>query len=482
MLKVFNTLGRKLEEFQPIHEGKVAFYQCGPTVYWTQHIGNMRAMTAGDLVRRSLIHLGYEVKYVRNYTDFGHLTGDNIGDADTGEDRMEKAAKRENLTPQIIADKYIQEFEGDIQRLNIINPTVKARATDYIDGMIAMIQVLLDKGFAYTTPEAIYFDVSKFPNYTELSGRDLEKDKAGAGVGDVEGKSKKNPADFVVWFFKTGPHKNALQFWPSPFESTEVENGEGFPGWHLECSVMTLQNLGETLDIHMGGVEHISIHHTNEIAQSEAANGVKFTNYWLHNEHLLVDDKKMAKSEGTGFVLQELIDKDYDPLDLRYFFLQAHYRSKQNFTWEGLTGARIAYQKLKTKLAGFLAETKEKTEKVDNDFSKEFVRAIEDDFNMPKAVATLWEVVKSDLKNEDKLALAFDFDKVFGLNLEKESTKLADFLSENRQGIEKLVAEREGYRQNKEWDKADELREELKKKFNVEVEDQKDKTEWRVSV
>ncbi|MBN1915396.1 cysteine--tRNA ligase [Candidatus Dojkabacteria bacterium] len=478
MLKVFNTLGRKLEEFEPLNKGKISFYHCGPTVYWTQHIGNMRGMLMGDLIRRSLSYLGYEVRHVRNYTDFGHLTGDNIGDADTGEDRMEKAAKRENLTPQIIAEKYIAEFDRDTKLLNILEPTVKARATDYIDGMIEMVKLLIDRGFAYVTSKAVYFDISRFKNYTDLSGRDLEKDKAGAGIGDITDPDKKNPADFVLWFFRTGVHKNALQYWSSPFTSPEVKNGEGFPGWHIECSTMALQNLGETLDIHMGGVEHISIHHTNEIAQSEAVTGKKYVKHWLHNEHLLVNGKKMAKSEGTSYTLKQIIEKGYSPLDMRYLFLQAHYRSKQNFTWEALDGARIAYQKLKTQLGSWLENFKEG--KVEVEYRKKYIEALEDDFNIPRALGVLWEVVKADLLESAKLALIFDFDKVFGLGLKEEAENISEFLKKNRKEIERLVDEREKYRGNKGWEEADQIRKVLGKKYHVEIEDQKDGTEWRV--
>ncbi len=482
MLKVYNTLDRKLEEFKPLEDHVVKFYQCGPTVYWNQHIGNMRAMVMADLVRRSLTQLGYDVKFVRNYTDFGHLTGDNIGDADTGEDRVEKSARREGVSPKEIADRFIAQFEKDTNELNIIEPDVKARATDYIDSMIKMVQTLLDKGYAYVTPKAIYFDVSKFPDYTKLSGRKLDKDKAGSGFGDVSDSNKKNPADFAVWFFRTGPHASALQYWPSPFKSPEVPSGEGFPGWHIECSAMVLDTLGKTIDLHMGGVEHISIHHTNEIAQSEAANGVKFVNYWLHNEHLLVDGKKMAKSEGTGFLVDEIIEKGFDPIHIRYLFLQAHYRSKQNFTWESLNGAKNAYQRLLGIYSELLLDqnSSEGNEEEKASYRAKFNEALEDDFNLPQALASVWEMIDSDISKISKRELIEEFDKVLGLKISENSQKKKEVAPEVKEKIEKLIQERNDYRKSKDWAKADEIRKKLNEEFDVEIEDKGELTEWAV--
>ena len=473
MLKVYNTLGRKKEEFKSLNEGKISFYHCGPTVYWTQHIGNMRGMTMGDLIRRTLIYLGYEVRYVSNYTDFGHLTSD----ADEGEDKMEKGAKRDGTSPKEVADKYIGQFENDTKALNILEPTVRARATNYIDEMIELVQKLLDKGYAYGTPKAIYFDVGKFENYTELSGRDLEKDRKGEGHGKVSDSDKKHPADFAVWFFKTGAHKNALQYWKSPFKSPEVENGEGIPGWHIECSAMALSNLGATLDIHLAGVEHISIHNPNEKAQSEAANDKKFVNYWLHNEHLTVDGGKMAKSEGSGYTLDEVIEKGFRPVHLRYLYLQAHYRSKQNFTWEALDGAKNAYQNLVKQLKSD-NEGKEEGVKKD-DYESKFKSALEDDFNIPEALAVVWEVAKSNLSNKKKVELIKDFDTVLGLNILRELKAEPKLSKSDTKEVESLIKKREDLREQKKWKEADEIREELESKYNVEIEDKDSGTKWR---
>ncbi len=346
VMKIFDTLSKEKKEFIPIIDGKVGFYQCGPTMYSDQHIGNMRSVVLADVMNRTFQYLGYEVNFVRNYTDVGHLSGDNDGDADTGVDRMEKAVKRDNKSPEDIFEFYKKAYEKDLDSLNTLPPQTTPRATEHITEMIDMVQILLDKGIAYQTTLAIYFDISKQENYTKLSGQDMSKLLSGTGHGDVTDGDKKNSGDFALWFFKTGTHTNALQTWTNSFSDTE-----GFPGWHIECSAMSKKYLGETFDVHMGGIEHIPIHHTNEIAQSESTNEKQFVNYWVHNEHLLVDGKKMSKSEGTSFLILDIMKKSYSPLDLRYFLLQAHYRSKQNFTWESLTASQTTLQKLRQKMA-----------------------------------------------------------------------------------------------------------------------------------
>jgi len=474
MIQLYNTLTRKKEEFKPIQEGHVLFYHCGPTVYWTQHIGNLRGMTMGDLVVRTFRYFGYDVRHVRNYTDVGHMTGDTIGDADTGEDRMEKGAKREGLSPQQIADKYIAIFERDTKVLNLLEPTVKPRATEYIEEMIAMVTTLLDKGFAYTTDLAIYFDVSKFSTYTELSHQNMDMLTKGAGKAEVSDPQKKNPADFAIWFFRAGTHAHALQYWDSPFVSPLVKNGQGFPGWHMECSAMCRALLGETIDIHFGGIEHIPLHHTNEIAQSEATNGVTFVHYWLHNAHLLVDNKKMAKSEGTSYALSDIIKKGYDPLALRYFFLTAQYRSQQNFTWDALSGAQKAFHDLRTMMAGWRKEenrtvlSDEKLQKIDA-FRAKFHAALENDLNIPGALAVVWEIAKSNIPSSDKYDVIREFDEVLGLELGSYELRVT---SEQKipKEIEELVEKRNALRKEKKFDEADTVRKELEEKGYV-VED-----------
>ncbi len=443
-MQIYNTLTRKTEQFKPLKDKQVSFYHCGPTVYWTQHIGNLRGMTMGDLVRRTFEYLGYKVIQVRNYTDVGHL----VSDADQGEDKMEKGAKREGLLPNEIADKYIAQFEADTKALNLLEPTYKPRATEYIKSMQEMVAVLFKKDYAYQTELAIYFDVAKFKDYSHLSGQKLDEQEQGAGKADTEDLAKKHSQDFVLWFFKKGKHVKALQVWDSPW-------GVGFPGWHLECSVMSKALLGKTLDLHMGGVEHIPIHHTNEIAQSEAANGVKFVNYWMHNEHLLVDNDKMAKSQGTGFSLKQILDKGFAALDLRYLFLQAHYRSQQNFTWEALSAAREARQNLLSAL--YNTPVVLGIGKTIHSYEEQFRQAISDDFNLPQALAVVWAMINSENKTEDILATALGFDQVLGL-------KIKDSLSvEIPAKIVALAKERQQLRQEKKYHEADDIRKSIEK-------------------
>jgi len=454
-MKLYNTLTRKKEEFVPLTEGKVLFYHCGPTVYWTQHIGNLRGMTMGDLVVRTLKYFGYEVSHVRNYTDVGHMSSD----ADTGEDKMEKGVKREGLSPNEIAEKYILQFEHDVTAINLLEPTHKPRATAFITEMIAMVKNILDKGYAYQTDIAVYFDTAKFPSYYALSRQKKEDQREGEGKGDVIDPGKKNPADFALWFFKVGVHKNALQTWASPFGSQLVKNGEGFPGWHIECSSMSKALLGPTLDIHMGGIEHIPVHHTNEIAQSEVANGVKFVNYWLHNGHLWVDGKKMAKSEGTGYALQEIVDKGFDPLALRYFFLGAQYRSMQNFTWEALHAAATAYETLQKNVSSWKKTGgKQKISEAGALFQTKFDETVADDFNVPGALGVVWEVVKSDLPDGEKYTLIMKFDEILGLRLKEVSIQKVENIPSN---ILELVEKRKRLRSEKLFAESDEVRKQI---------------------
>jgi len=449
-----NTLTKTKEVFTPITAGSVSMYHCGPTVYYYMQIGNMRAMVVADLVRRTFLYNGYDVTFVRNYTDVGHLTGDNIGDADAGEDRMEKATKRENLSPDLIADKYIKAFDDDILLLNTIPPTFATRATHYIPDMISMVQDLLDKGFAYTTAQGVYFDVKKFPDYTKLSGQKLDNLEAGEGHGTVTDSGKKDPHDFALWVFKTGVHENALQTWESPFHSDAVENGRGFPGWHIECSAMSKHHLGPHFDIHMGGVEHIPIHHTNEIAQSECANGEHYVNYWLHNEHLLVDNKKMGKSEGNAYVMSDVLEKGFEPLALRYFFLQSNYRSKQNFTWEGLEASTTALKKLKTIISNL-----PNNGTVSEPYQILFRDMINDDFNAAGGLAIVWELMKNpDVSDADKKATILDFDQVLGLKLNEV---VADVDVEIPAHIQKLLADRAIAREHQDWHTSDLIRDEI---------------------
>ncbi|PIV10514.1 MAG: cysteine--tRNA ligase [Candidatus Portnoybacteria bacterium CG03_land_8_20_14_0_80_41_10] len=456
-LRIYNTLSRQKETFKSLKKNWVSFYHCGPTVYWTQHLGNLRGMFCADIVVRVLKYLGYQVRHVRNYTDVGHLTGDH----DKGEDKIEKSARREKISPQEIAHKYIRIFEDDTQELNLLEPTFKPRATQSIDDIIKMVRVLLDKDYAYATDLAVYFNVSKFKNYNQLSGQKPEEKLRGAGRAKVSDPQKKQPTDFALWFFKAGRHKNALQYWDSPFKSSLVKNGQGFPGWHIECSVMAQKYLGRTIDLHMGGIEHIPVHHTNEIAQSESANGVKFVNYWLHNEHLLFNNQKMAKSEGIFFTLDQVKEKGFSPLALRYLFLQAHYRSKQSFSWPLMGAAQKGFLRLVEQVK----EMGRQAGKINPIYQKKFIEKISDDFNSPQAFSLVQKLLKSDLPSQDKRATLLDFDQVFGLKLAQIGKEKTDVPSE----IKKLVDQREQARQEKNWVKADQFRKEIeKKKYKIE--------------
>ncbi len=470
-MKLYDTLSKSMREFKPIKKGKIKLYHCGPTVYWTQHIGNLRGMFCADLAVRIFRYLEYQVKHVRNYTDVGHLTSDQ----DAGEDKMEKGARRERLRPEKIAKKYINIFEHDTQELNILDPTVKPVATKHIKEMINMVQTLINKDYAYITDLAVYFDISKAKNYTELSGQILEENIQNAGKNKIGDSQKKHPSDFALWFFRAGAHQNALQYWQSPFVSPLVENGNGFPGWHIECSAMSKKYLGDTLDIHMGGVEHIPIHHTNEIAQSESANGVKFTNYWLHNEHLLVDNKKMAKSEGTSYSLQEIKEKGFNPLSLRYLFLTAHYRSKLNFTWKSLEASQNALDKI----FNFIKSTDNDNpnRKIIEKYDNKFKEALKNNLDAPKALTVVWEMIKSKNYNDiDKKETLIKFDKVLGLDLNKIKKEEIEIPND----INKLIEQREEARKNKDWNLSDKLRNSIEKNGFI-VEDMANGTQIKKS-
>ncbi len=491
-LYIKNTLGRNKEEFKPINNKEVSFYHCGPTVYWDQHIGNLRGMMCADIVVRTLRYIGYKVKHIRNYTDVGHLTSDG----DYGEDKMQKGAIREKKTPKEIADKYIKVFENDTKELNIEEPFAKPRVTECIKEIIDMVSVLIEKKYAYVTDLAVYFDVSKVDDYGKLSGQKLDNLFSGAGTGEVVDTQKKNSFDFALWFFKAGNHEKAIQYWASPFVSKLVKNGNGFPGWHIECSAMIKKFLGDTIDIHMGGIEHIPVHHTNEIAQSESANGVKFVNYWLHNEFLLFGNEKIAKSSGSKLTLAVVKEQGYNPLSLRYLFLQANYRAKQNFTWEALESADKGLNHMRNQIKNLGTKVGE----VNKEYKDKFINCITNDFNISEALSVAVELLKSDIKNEDKLATIFDFDRVFGLDLKnKQNTiKLLDGLDNSNldsiklksvdnellkyeiesdfditNEIREIIKERQIARINKEWEKSDRLRDDIQKRFKCTIEDAK---------
>jgi cysteinyl-tRNA synthetase len=441
MIKFFNTLSRKIEIFKPKKEGQALIYTCGPTCYWFSHIGNLRTYIFEDVLKRVLIYNGYKVKHVMNITDVGHL----VSDQDVGEDKILLAAKREKKSAKEIARFYERAFKRDLKRLNILEPDVWIRATETIKDQIEFIKILEKKGFTYLTEDGVYFDTSKLKKYGRLWPKEMEI-LPGARVEMVPGK--KNPTDFALWKFAKGRKE---MVWDSPW-------GKGFPGWHTECVVMSVKELGIPFDIHCGGVDHILIHHTNEIAQAEAAFSKILANYWLHGEFLLVDGKKMAKSLGNIFTLDDLIQKGFNPLSFRYFCLQAHYRSKLNFTFKALEASENALKNLYS-LVSLLASEKTKRanfKKIKREKEK-FLEIINEDLNTPKALALMWEVLSNKSLNEsEKYLLLIDFDRVFGLNLEKiPALKIP-------KKIEKMILEREKLRKEKKWEEADKIREKIK--------------------
>jgi len=458
-LFLYNTLSRKKEEFIPIKKGKVGLYTCGPTVYNYAHIGNLRTYLFEDFLRRVLEYNGYKVKQVMNITDVGHLTGD----MDMGEDKIESGAAREGKSAWEIAEFYTVAFKKDLAALNILEPDVWCKATDSIDEQIAMIKTLEEKGYTYKTSDGIYFNTAKVSDYNKLSHLPLDELKEGARV--EKNPEKKNLTDFALWKFSPAGAKRQME-WPSPW-------GLGFPGWHIECSAMSLAELKDQLDIHCGGIDHINIHHTNEIAQSEAATGKKFFNYWLHGAFLNIKGgKKMAKSAENFLTLEKaLIKKGIDPLAYRFAALQVHYRKPMEYSEAGLAQAVQGLESLKKQVAAL----GDKCGKIDSGFQEKFLAAINDDLNMPQALAVAAAVLKSDLVPADKLATILDFDKVLGLNLDKAEEEMNQEVESNdlSGSARKLITERQVARIAKDWAKADSLRDELEK-LGFTVEDTKD--------
>ncbi len=449
-----NTMSRRKEVFKPLREGEVGLYTCGLTVYNFAHIGNLRAYVFADTLKRMFLFNGYKVRHVMNITDVGHLTGDE----DEGEDKMEAGARREGKTVWEIVDFYTKAFFDDLKRLRIILPTVTCRATRHVDDMIEMIRKIESNGYTYVAGGNVYFDTSKLPDYGKLARLKLDEDKMRSRV--ESDPYKRNPFDFVLWFTRYKYDSHAMQ-WDSPW-------GRGFPGWHIECSAMSSKYLGERFDIHTGGIDHIPIHHTNEIAQSEAAFGHEWVNYWLHSEFLVIGEgEKMSKSLGNFITLQTLIDKGYDPAEYRYYLLGAHYKKQLAFTLEALDGAKSAMKKLATKI-GELKESEAPVSEPNSLLLNEFHEAINDDLNTPRALAVLWKVVDSeDLRPGEKLSLIDEFDRVLALGLSEIETEVIP------KEVSELANQRDQARRDKDWKKADELRELISEK-GYEVLDERD--------
>ena len=480
MLKLYNSLTKKVEEFKPIHPLQVGMYTCGPTVYSFAHIGNFRTYTMADILKRVLEYNGYTVNYIMNLTDVGHLTGDNLGDADLGEDRMEKAAKKEGKTAWEIAEFYGDVFLKDFDKLNLEKPIKFAKATDHIKEQIDLVKKLEEKGFTYKTSDGVYFDTTKFPQYGALSS--LDKIKIARVEENLE---KKNQRDFALWKFsypggvsfkeylaqsgkKADEVSKRQMEWKSPW-------GIGFPGWHIECSAMSMKYLGETFDIHTGGIDLKETHHPNEIAQAEAATGKKFVDYWLHGAFILVNGERMSKSQGNLYTVYDLEKEGYDVLALRYLYLQTHYRQEMNFTFNALDAAQNAYKKLVLDISRW-EEPSESQGKMPasifEDFEKRFLDALNDDLNTSQALAVMWEVVKSQYPSGPKMRLLFKMDRVLGLNLQEMSLLIRNAQQILPGHIQQLVEERQHLRKQRKFNAADQIRSKLEK-LGYELEDTK---------
>ncbi len=446
MLQLYDTYTRSLRDFLPLNSPEVGLYTCGPTVWDYAHIGNLRTYVFEDILKRVLVFNGYRVRHVMNITDVGHLTSDS----DTGEDKMEKGSRLTGKTAWEIAAHYTQVFQEDLRRLNILEPSIWCRATDHIPEQIALIQCIEAKGFTYRTSDGIYFDTSRLSDYGHLARLDIEGLQAGVRI---EMGEKRSSTDFALWKFSPKDQKRQME-WDSPW-------GVGFPGWHIECSAMSEKYLGPYFDIHCGGEDHIPVHHTNEIAQTQACYGTRLANFWLHGTFLQLGEVRMSKSAGVFLRMQEILDRGYDPLAFRMFCLSAHYRAKLNFSWEGMDGATTALDRLRS-----AAYEWGDPGDIDEGYADQFTAQINDDLNMPRAMATTWELVRSDLPAPTRKATLLLFDQVLGLKLGEWAPKEQPVPVE----IMDLLQQRQQARREKRWKEADELRAKIQS-AGFEVED-----------
>ena len=442
-LRLYNTLSRQKEEFTPIND-VVRIYSCGPTVYSYAHIGNFRAYVFMDTLRRVLKYNGYNLKHAMNITDVGHLESD----ADEGEDKIAKAAKKENKNPYEIAEYYTNIFLKDFDKLNIDRPEIICKATDHIKEMIEYVSDIVKNGYGYETSRGIYFDISKLDKYPVLSDRKVDEQIAGARV-EID-KEKRNPEDFALWI--KAP-KNHIMKWESPW-------GLSYPGWHIECSAMSSKYLGEQFDIHTGGIDHIPTHHENEIAQSKGRCGKIPAKYWMHCNFLTVDGGKMSKSLGNIYTLDNLKEKGIEPLAYKLFCFSSHYRNKLNFTFEGAIASNTSLMRLKEGYQKHLNGTDEVEQSLIEEFEDKFHKAINDDLNMPIAMSVVWDVIRYNKKSKDLAKLLLKFDEVLGLKIDEKVQNSLEVPEE----VTKLIEERKVARENKDWKLSDELRDRIKEK------------------
>jgi len=465
-IEFYDTRSRSQRPFEPLEPGRVGIYTCGPTVYAPQHVGNIRSRLVPDLLRRFLESEGFEVTHVINITDVGHL----VSDADEGEDKMEAAARREGQSAEEIAEHYTRLWREDCEAVNCIAPEHNPKATDHIEEQIELAKKLEAGGYLYSIPDGLYFDTSRFPRYAELAGLDLEGQAEGARIGVTKGK--RNPADFAVWkFAQKGVHR--LQEWDSPW-------GGGFPGWHLECSAMSVRYLGERFDIHTGGIDLATVHHTNEVAQSECGFGVHpWVGFWMHNEYLNMGSEKMSKSKGDVKTLSDLAKRGIDPLAFRYFFLQAHYRQQQAYSDEAIQSAAKGLRRLQTIAAALEDVEGEGDAAVQAPIKARFRDVLADDLNAPRAMAVVWEVARSDtLAEVDRRDLLRAFDTVLGLRLAEGPVGVASEEWEQDPQIDGMLAERQTARDAKDWATADRIRDELVT-MKIEIVDTPEGPRWR---
>ncbi len=452
-MKLYNSLTRSIEDFSPVTAATVGLYACGPTVYDYAHLGHLRKYTMDDLLVRVLRQQGLSLTHVQNITDVGHL----VSDGDTGEDKMEKGAKKYGKSVWEIAAEFEAFYWKSLDQMGIGRPDISCKATDHIPEQIELISRLEKKGYTYTLPDGVYFDTSKFPEYGSLAQLDVESLKAGARVEMVAGK--KQPTDFALWKFSPSNEQRQME-WDSPW-------GKGFPGWHIECSAMAMKYLGEQFDIHTGGIDHIPVHHTNEIAQAEAATGKHpFVRFWVHHNFLRVDGEKMSKSLGNFFTIDDVISKGFSPMALKLLFYTSHYRSELNFTWKNLEASQTALHRLVAILSGISGQSdrdslsEEKMEKIST-YRTRFFDALQEDLDSPQAIAILWEVLKSNIPGRDKVDLVGEFDSVLGLGVSKLVAQYQQQLVTIPESVKELLAKRQKARQAKDFTTSDSLREQI---------------------